>query len=332
MLFIAPGLLTVSTTLVSCSAQNSQGKTESAGIKTKVVHMGYQSSGDLVRLKKVLENRLTPLGISVEWAQFAAGPQLMEAMNVGKIDVGSVGETPPIFAQVAGAKLVYIASGKPGNGEGSAIVVPTNSPIRSLADLKGKKVVFQKGSASHYLLVKALEEVGLKYSDIQPISMPPIEASSAFAQGKIDAWVTWDPYLAMVEKAGSARILRNATGISTQGGYYMALRTFATENPELVRIILEEIDKVGKWADANHQDVKELLLPVLKLEPQVLEVVIRRRSYGLRPIAPEIMAGQQRIADLFYQTKVIPKPINVQEAMLTPEQYAIITPATITEK
>ncbi|WP_375476238.1 hypothetical protein [uncultured Nostoc sp.] len=105
-LFLLPGLLTISTTLISCSVQTPNSENQTTGLKTKVVRMGYQSSGDIVRLKRLIEKRLKPLGVSVGWAQFAAGPQLMEAMNVGRADIGSVGETPPIFAQAAGTSLV----------------------------------------------------------------------------------------------------------------------------------------------------------------------------------------------------------------------------------
>ncbi|MDM9384100.1 sulfonate ABC transporter substrate-binding protein [Chlorogloeopsis sp. ULAP01] len=330
-LVILPGLLTIST-LTSCAIQTSNSETKASEFKTTTVNMGYQSSGDIVRLKGVLEKRLTPLGVKVDWAQFPAGPQLMEAMNVGKVDMGSVGETPPIFAQVAGTSLVYVARRKPSTGEGSGIIVRQDSSIRSLTDLKGKKVVFQKGSASHYLLIKALEEAGLKYSDIQPVSMPPSEARAAFIQGKIDAWVTWDPHLALAQKTVNARILRDASGIATQGGFYMAARTFATENPELVRIILEEIDKLGQWAENNTNEVAKLLTPELKVELPILEIVTRRRTYRLRPINQEIMDNQQRIADLFYQEKVIPKQIDIKEAMLTPKEYSALTPDILSQK
>lgn len=332
-LLVLPGLLALSTTLISCSVENPKPDTKTTtGFKTKVIHMGYQSSGDIVRIKGVIEKRLQPLGVSVEWAQFAAGPQLMEAMNVGKVDVGSVGETPPIFAQAAGTSLVYIASNKPASGKGSGIIVQDNSPIRTLADLKGKKIVFQKGSASHYFLIKALEEGGLKYSDVQALSLPPSEARDAFIQGKIDAWVTWDPYLAVAQKKAKARLLRDASGISTQGGYYMASRNFATENPKLVRLVLEEINNLGQWAENNTSEVVKLTAPQLKLDEDILTTMVKRRRYGLRPITPEIMANQQRIADLFAQEKIIPKPLKIQEAMLTTEQYAAITPETISQK
>jgi sulfonate transport system substrate-binding protein len=333
-LCIMPSFLVLSTTLISCTSTNPQADTvatKTITFKTKLVRMGYQSSGDLVRVRGVLEKRLEPLGIKVQWAQFAQGPQLMEAMNVGKIDIGSVGETPPIFAQAAGARIVYLAGRRltPTSGAGSAIVVPKGSPIKTLADIKGQKVVFQKGSASHYFIIQALKEVGLKYSDIQVLSMPNVEARGAFIQGTIPVWVTGDPHLALVEKLHGARVLRDAKNIGTPGGYYIGTREFAKDNPELVRIILEEIDKNGQWAESNRKEVAKLIAPILKIDLPIQEIISSRSNNRLKGITPELMKDQQRIADLFYDEKILPKKIDVREALLTSKEYAAITPPTL---
>ncbi|MEH1829208.1 MAG: sulfonate ABC transporter substrate-binding protein [Nostoc sp.] len=341
-LFVMPGFLALSTTLISCTSSvpntntGTVPKAEPAGektitFKTKVLRIGYQSSGDLVRVRGVLEKRLEPLGLKVEWSQFAQGPQLMEAMNVGKIDIGSVGETPPIFAQAAGAKIIYLAGRRlgPNSGKGSAIAVPKGSPIKTLAQIKGQKVVFQKGSASHYFIIKALEEVNLKYSDIKVLSMPNVEARGAFIQGTIPVWVTGDPHLALVEKLHGARVLRDATNIGTPGGYYIGTREFTKENPELVRIILEEIDKNGQWAEANRKEVAKLIAPVLKIDLPIQEIISSRATYRLRGITPQLMQSQQSVADLFYNEKILPKKIDIKEALLTPQEYTAITPETL---
>ncbi|MBD2133382.1 MULTISPECIES: sulfonate ABC transporter substrate-binding protein [unclassified Sphaerospermopsis] len=327
----ALALVTLSVPISSkiVEAQNTTNKT---GINTKVVRLAYQTSGDIVKIKGVVDKRLEPLGIKVEWSPFPAGPQLMEAMNANRVDIGSVGETPPIFAQAAGAQLAYIAGRKPSKGEGSAIVVQQDSPIKTVKDLKGKKVVFQRGSAAHYLLLRALGEVGLKISDIQAVSLTPAEARDAFIQKKIDAWVAWDPFIAFVQKNANARVLRNASGIANQGGFYMARRSFAVENPEVVRIVLEEVDKLGEWAESNPNEVVKILAPELKLDPALLSVVVRRRTFRLRPINSSLIAEQQRIADLFYNEKVIPRRIAIKDSVLTSQQYAAITPRRISRK
>lgn len=349
---VLPGIASLSTTLIlgSCGTSNKNATTPPAptssvtnnntvstnttGIKTKVLNMGYQQAGDLVRVTGVLEKRLEPLGIKVEWAQFAQGPQLMEAMNVGKIDLGSVGETPPIFAQAAGAQIVYLVGQKttPETGRGSVIAVPPESPIKTVEEIKGQKVVFQKASASHYFILRALEDVGLKYSDIQVLSMPNVEARGAFIEGNIPVWVTGDPHLALAEKLGRVRIIRDARGIESPGGYYVGRRQFAEENSELLRIVIEEIDKIEQWAQANPQETAKLIAPEQKLELDVMQKVIDRRTFGRRAISRELIEQQQKVADYFYKNGVLPKPINVQEAMLTVEQYAAITPPTISQK
>jgi len=325
---LLPGAIGFSAALASGAyAQNTQ------GIKAKVLRMGYQVSGDLVKVSGVLEKRLQPLGVKVEWLQFAQGPQLMEAMNVGRIDLGSVGETPPIFAQAAGSPIVYVVGSKttPDTGKSSVIAVPPDSPIKSLRDLKGQTAVFQKASASHYLIIRALEEVGLKISDINVRSLANVEATAAFIQGRIPVWVTGDPYYAMAEKAGRIRVLRDARGINSPGGYYVAYKPFAVENLALLKIVIEEIDKIEQWADRNRPQTVKLLAPAQKIEVDLMTRIINRRTFGRRAITPALLKEQQRVADIFFQNKVIPKAINVSEAALTPAQYAALTPNSISQ-
>jgi hypothetical protein len=189
-----------------------------------------------------------------------------------------------------------------------------------------------RASASHYFILRALEEVGLKYSDIKVQSLPNVEAASAFLQGRIPVWVTGDPHLARAEKEGKVRILRNATGINSPGGYYVGIKQFAIDNPALLKIVIEEIDKIQKWAQAHPKETAELTAQYQKLPPDVMDLVIRRRTYGLRAISPALIKDQQRVADYFYKNGVIPKQVNVKEATLTPQQYAAITPTTISQK
>ena len=338
-LFLLTGLLMKTVlTLVGCTAQSqnniSDPNTKPYGIKTKVLRMGYQQAGDLVRITKVLEKRLNPLGVKVEWAQFAQGPQLMEAMNVGKIDLGAVGETPPIFAQAAGAQIVYVVGSHrtENSGKGSAIAVPPNSPIKTIKDIKGQKVVFQRASASHYFILRALEKVGLKPSDIKVLSIPTVESSAPFLSGKIPVWVTGDPYLALAEKTGKIRILLTAQGLESPGGYYIGGKQFAIDNPELLRIVIEEIDRIQHWSQSHPKETVKLIAPYQKLPEDVLELAVSRRTYGLRAISPDLIQEQQRVADYFYKNGIIPKPLNIKEATLTPEQYAAITPQSISQK
>ena len=174
----------------------------------KTIHLGFQKYGTLILLKTqgLLEQTLEPQGYSIRWTEFPAGPQLLEALNVGAIDFGTTGEAPPIFAQAAGAPLVYVGY-EPPAPQAEAILVPKDSPLQTVADLKGKTVALNKGSNVHYLLVKALEHAGLSYSDVEVAFLPPADARAAFEKGAVDAWVIWEPFLAAAEAATGARQL-----------------------------------------------------------------------------------------------------------------------------
>lgn len=296
-------------------AAHAQAQAQSGG--KGELRIGYQKYGTLIILKGrgTLEKRLANEGISVKWSEFTAGPVLLEGLNVGSIDFGTTGEAPPIFAQAAGADLVYIAN-EPPAPSAEAIVVPASSPITSLAGLKGKKVAFNKGSNAHYLLVKALEKAGLKYTDIQPVTLAPADARAAFERGSVDAWSIWDPFLAAAEKQINARVLANGENIVSNHQFYLASRSYAQKNPQILRILIEELAKVDEWGGKNHAEVAALLGPLTGLSPEVTELAARRLPYGVRPVSKEVIAEQQRIADTFAELKLIPKKIEVSRALL----------------
>src|SRR5262249_24596149 len=187
----------------------------------KEIRIGYQKNGVLVitRQQAVLENHFAPQGIEVKWIEFSSGPPMMEAMNVGSVDYGAVGDSPPVFAQAAGAAIVYAAGQPITNGQG--ILVPKDSAIRTLADLKGRGIGFTKGSSAHNIVVQALEKVGLAYADITPVYLTPPDAGPAFASGGIDAWAIWDPYFAIGETKQNGRILINAHAITKTNSFYI---------------------------------------------------------------------------------------------------------------
>ena len=283
-----------------------------------VLRIGFQKYGTLTLLKVrgTLEPRLAPLGVSVTWSEFPAGPVLLEALNVGSIDYGTVGEAPPIFAQAAGADLVYVAN-EPAAPKAEAIVVRSDSTIRSVAGLKGRKVVLNKGSNVHYLLARALEHGGLSYSDVQTVFLPPADARAAFERGSVDAWVIWDPFLAAAEKQLGARILADGTGLVSNRQFFLAARSYADKNPEVLRLVQEELGKIDQWAQQNPQQAALALAHQTGLDPAVLELAARRLSYGVQPVSPAVLSEQQRIADSFADLKLIPKKINVRAALLS---------------
>jgi sulfonate transport system substrate-binding protein len=280
------------------------------------LRIGYQKYGTLTLLKARgdLEKRLAPQGIEVKWTEFPAGPVLLEGLNVGSIDFGTVGEAPPIFAQAAGADIVYVAH-QPPAPKGEAILIPKDSPLKSVADLKGKKVVLNKGSNVHFLLVKALEKAKVKYTDVQVVFLPPADARAAFEKGVVDAWVIWDPFFAAAEKQLGARILADGTGLVANHQFYLASRGYAEKNPQVVQAIIDELARLDAWAEKNAADVARFLGPQIGLDPQITEVAAGRFAYGIQPISPQVAAEQQKIADAFHELRLIPKAIKVADAL-----------------
>ncbi len=284
------------------------------------LRIGYQKSASLFVLQKAqgtLEKRLAPLGVSLKWVEFPAGPQLLEGLNLGSVDVGFVGEAPPIFAQAAGAKFVYIGY-DPAAPQAEAIVVPKTSAIKTVAELKGKKVALNKGSNVHYLLVKVLEKHGLKYTDIQPVFLAPADARAAFEKGAVDAWAIWDPFLAAAEKQIGARILADGTGVVNNYAYYLAERGFVEKHPEVIKALFEDLVERGRWLKANPKQAAALIAPLQGLDADVVEVNLRRYQYGVTSLTDVVIAEQQKIADVFHELKLIPKPIIVRDAAWKP--------------
>ena len=282
-----------------------------------VLRIGYQKYGTLVLLKArgSLEKRLAAQHVGVKWTEFPAGPQLLEGLNVGSIDFGTAGEAPPIFAQAAGADLVYVGNEPPASAA-EAIVVPKDSPIKTVAELKGKKVALNKGSNVHFLLVKLLEKAGVKYTDFDTIFLTPADARAAFERGSVDAWAIWEPFLAAAERQTGARILADGNGVVSNHQFFLASRPYASKRADVVAIVLEEVAAVDQWAKTNPKEAAAALQPQIGLDQATLELALSRGGYGVTPVSDAVLAEQQRIADAFYDLKLIPKHIDVRDATL----------------
>lgn len=286
----------------------------------KVVRIGYQKYGTLILLKNkgLLEEKLKPLGYSVKWAEFPAGPQLLEALNAGAIDFGNTGEAPPVFAQAAGAPLIYVGY-EPAAPQGEAILVPKGSPLKTVADLKGKTVALNKGSNVHFLLVKALEKAGVAYTDIKTAFLTPADARAAFERGSVDAWAIWDPFQAAAEKTIEARQLADGTGIVSNYQFYFSTKAFVDQAPQVVDAILAGVAEVGAWVKANPKAAAETFSPLIGIPAPILEVALARQQYDVKPLTPQVAAEQQKVADAFFALGLIPKPVRIADALRAPK-------------
>ncbi len=291
----------------------------SAADGSSTVRIGLQKSSTLIGILKAngeLEKALAPLGVTITWSEFQSGLPLLEALNVGAVDIsGDVADTVPIFAQAAGAKLTYVATESP-SPSAQALLVTAKSPITSVAQLKGKKIAVTKAAGSHYLLIAALAQAGLKFKDIEPAYLAPADGRAAFEKGAVDAWVTWDPFVAAVQKQSDVRVLADGNGIASYERYYLASSTYTASRPDVLKVIFDKLKETGDWVKKNPADAAKLLAPVWGVKEDVVALANSRRSYDVRAVSPDNLVSEQKIADVFFTEGVLPKEIKTNEALI----------------
>jgi sulfonate transport system substrate-binding protein len=294
---------------------------EGGQTSAKEFRVGWQKGSNLAILKARgnLDTRLAQAGVKVTWIEFTAGPQMLEGLNVGSIDFACVGETPPVFAQAANAELVYVAN-EPPAPEAEKILVPKNSPINSVAQLKGKRVVLNKGSNVHYQLLRALEKEKLAYSDVNVVFLPPPDARVAFEGGDVDAWVIWDPFAQAAISQVGAKVLASGTASGVKNyNFYLSTAKYAKSHPEVLKWAVEEIRVTGDWVVAHWDDAAAILAPQIGLSKEITKEALQHYGYGVtQSIDDEVIANQQAIADAFYGLKLIPKKLDVKSVVWKP--------------
>jgi sulfonate transport system substrate-binding protein len=282
--------------------------------KPTEIRIGTQKGGffPAVRQRHSVEDAFKPLGVEVRWIDFQFGPPLLEAINAGSVDFGFVGDAPPIFAQAGGAGIRYVAAVK-SDGNTQAIIVPRDSPIKTLADLRGKRVAFGKGSSAHNLLVAALEKAGLTWSDITPAPLAPADATAAFVKGSVDAWSIWDPYLALAELKEHARVIAFDKDVHKPNAFYIAGADFVKKYPELVARLNAVFASEGRWADDHHEEVAQAQAQATGVDIEAIRRFVDRSNYRVVPVDEEVIRAQQAVADRFARLGLIPKPVNVSD-------------------
>ncbi|MFY8093764.1 MAG: aliphatic sulfonate ABC transporter substrate-binding protein [Niveispirillum sp.] len=284
------------------------------------IRIGYQKNGVFLLAKQrgAFDQALLKAGAAkVEWVEFASGPPLLEALAVGGIDLGGTGDTPPIFAQAAGAPLLYTAVQKL-SGKAGGILTPANSGLTSIADVKGRKLAFTRGSSAHNQAVVALESAGLTLDDVQLVNLGPADAAAAFAQGDIDGWVIWDPYFTLALQQNNARVLLPGGSIGNGGAAYaLAHRDFAAKHPGLLSAALDALAADGLWAEQNRGAMAELMAKETGLPLDLMRDTVERADFAYTPITQDVVAAQQAVADRFHRLGVIPTPIKIADAAWT---------------
>ena len=220
------------------------------------------------------------------------------------------------FAQAAGSHIVYLAA-EPSGPHNEALIVRANSPLKSVADLRGHTVALTKGSSSEYLLVEALGKAGLKLSDIKPIFLIPSDARAAFEGGKVDAWAIWDPYLAVVQKAFDTRTLADyASGITQPFGYFLGAPDFVKAHRDVIELVFAEVSKNDLWVQQHQDETVKLIAAETGIPSTTVKFFLDRSKFGLLPLSSSILESQQHVADVFYQAGAIPNAVRIENIVL----------------
>ncbi|AKK00970.1 ABC transporter substrate-binding protein [Pseudomonas chlororaphis] len=283
----------------------------------ETLRIGYQKSSTLITLLKTqgtLDKALAEANIEVSWHEFPSGLPLLEALNVGNVDISAdVADTVPVFAQAAQAKLTYFAQEAP-SPSAQAIVVAKDSPLQQLADLKGKKVAVTKAAGAHYLLIAALDKAGLKFSDIQPAYLSPADGRAAFENRKVDAWVTWEPFLSGVQRQLPTRTLTDGSGLASYKRYYLTSTRYAQAHPQVLKVVYGQLQEAGNWIKNHPRDAAQVLSPLWgNLDVETVEAANAHRSYQVQPVKADQLDEQQKIADAFFAAGLLPRSVDARD-------------------
>ena len=292
--------------------------------RLKQLKIGYpegMTNLEFLREQRLLERRFEPFGVTVTWSNFLSASSLIEALSNGTIDFCGGGGTASIFSQAAEHLFVRVAREKYTTPKGQAILVLENSPIQTIADLQGKKIAFDQGSSAHYVLIRALEKVGLEFSDIEPVYLTQPEALPKFRRGEVDAWVVWVPYTPTQTRsdypgrsiADLESIFGDKASIEVPTLYY-AIPELVRDYPDVLKVILEEVNEAGAWAKRQELEAAQRLAEHHEIDPVIVESLQQRSiERAIIPIDDSTLTALQHQAHIFRDLRLIPERINVKD-------------------
>lgn len=257
---------------------------------------------------------LDGLTYRIEWSEFAAAAPLLEAAGAGAIDAGTVGDAPFTFAAAAGAPIKAIEANR-SSPEALAIVVAKNSPARSFKDLIGKRIATGKGSIGHQLVIAQLEANGLKPSDVQLVFLLPSDAAVALRTGAVDAWSTWDPYVAQLEITQGARVVADGVGITARLSFFFARDDALSQADKrsALQDLVARLAKARRWELAHLDEYARVWSATVGLSPEVGEKVYSRAKGRAAPIDDSVVADEQKTIDLYVRSGLIKTPLKAAD-------------------
>jgi len=302
----------------AAAAETTSAISPAAAKEKVVINIGVQGkTGILVyaREKGYFEKAFAAAGAEVKWNEFSSGPPHFEALAAGRLDFGGTGGTPVISGQVGGVDFRAIAVTSDGR-KGNMIVIPKNSPIKELKDLKGKKVAVAKGSSAYNFLYLAIDKAGLNGDDIKVIQLQPDEARPALDSGAIDAWSIWEPYATTAVFQTGANVLVSGEDLNINAPGFLVARTkFTQEHPDLTVLFLKTYEEARRYYVEHQDEVANELVQTQKLDKQIITTVLQNSAPLLSPITPAFAKAHQEQADFLYKTGAINKQLDTSKVL-----------------
>lgn len=279
------------------------------------LRIGFQRLGVLALVKAhgAFDAALGSRGLTIAWQEYAGGIQIVDALRRGEIELGVVGDCPAVYAQATGVPVVYVAS-EPPSPRGVAIVAPRQSGVRSIRDLRGKRVAVNRAAQAHFLLMLALEEAGLGLRDIDLRFEPPSKAFREFENGSIDAWAIWDPWLSSAIIDLEGRVLRDSSGLFDSSVYYLARQSFAATFPDLITELRNQLSFAARWIESDPNGAAALIAPALGFSQRAMAASLERALTNNDSTTAEQLVTQQQIADQCLRLRLIRRPVSVAAA------------------
>ncbi|MGW7265369.1 ABC transporter substrate-binding protein [Streptomyces sp. NPDC054842] len=307
-------LLPLALLLAACGGNSAAETSTGGGTDGKgslTLDVGDQKGGSEAVLRAAGE--LKNLDYTIKWSTFTSGPPLLEAVNAKAVDIGGVGNTPPVFAAGAGSEIKVVAAWH-GTSRGDTILVPDTSPLKRPEELKGKSVAVAQGSSAHYQLVASLRKAGLELGDIKVKYLQPADALAAFTSGKVDAWAVWDPYTSQVLKAGQGRVLTDGDGVVNGLTFQVAAPDALADKKKEAAVAdyLERLRRAQDWVYDHPEAWAKVWAKDTGLPYEVALASVKRTNASRVPVAVDdkLVASEQEIVDAFAALKLIPRKVD----------------------
>jgi sulfonate transport system substrate-binding protein len=254
---------------------------------------------------------INKLPFKIDWDDFPSGPPMLEAMAAGSLDIGGVGDAPPVFAAAAGDNLAIVGA-LLGNPSGAAVVVPKGSPITSVAQLKGKKIAVSQGSSGDYHLLAVLKKAGLTPKDVTLDYLQPTEALPAFLSGAIDAWDIWSPYIEQVVAEDGARVIVTGKPIGNTYSFEVAARSALADPVKVaaIRDYIKLLNEAHQWSDTHPDQWARVWAAETGLPESVMIKAAKDSTENAVPINSTVIKAEQSITNDFYSAGLIPSDID----------------------